>query len=71
MIENGEKRVVRGCDVEARVWEKGSNKRIYFKVSGQGVSGQACWDCLGNEFVKCNNQVGGAFKVGIKSAFDL
>lgn len=45
-------------EVEAKEWQKGNQKRIYFHMSEGGRNNmqkvdQLCWDCLKKEFISC------------------
>ncbi len=56
-------------------WVKPGFYRIYFTLQEYGKSsrnnGQACYDVLNNEFIKCRNRVGAAWENAIKKAFEL
>jgi len=70
-IDGQEREIMGGIKVVAKEWKKAGKNRIYFTVSGQGTSGQACWDCNENVFIKCRNQVGSLMMSAIAEAFSL
>ncbi len=56
-------------------WNKPGISRIYFVLQEYGKSGrgngQACYDVLSGEFIKCHNRVGAAWEHAIKEVFGL
>ncbi len=56
-------------------WNKPGISRIYFSLQEYGQirrgNGQACYDVLSGEFIKCCNRVGASWEHAIKEAFEL